>query len=79
MFSGEFDYIVYGASGFTGQFVLEDVARSLKDSKRTYAIAGRNEQKLKKTLQESGKIIGRHVFLLMYSLISFSLSVKAVY
>eukprot|EP00043_Microstomoeca_roanoka_P007493 m.72026 g.72026 ORF g.72026 m.72026 type:complete len:422 (-) comp13845_c0_seq1:268-1533(-) len=45
--SRRFDVIVYGASGFTGALVVEYIAKNYRDASLTWAIAGRNEQKLK--------------------------------
>ncbi|KJE89474.1 saccharopine dehydrogenase [Capsaspora owczarzaki ATCC 30864] len=45
----EFDAIVFGATGFTGAMVVEDIARSNKD-KLSWAVAGRNKAKLQEVL-----------------------------
>jgi len=45
-----FDFVVFGATGFTGAFVVEQLAKVCKNYK--WAVAGRSESKLKKTLQE---------------------------
>ncbi len=54
----DYDFIIYGASGFTGQFVTEELARVTKDKQYKWAVAGRNENKLQKVLEESSKIVG---------------------
>jgi len=46
----EFDLIVFGASGFTGQFVVEEVARTAQKDPIKWAIAGRSIQKLDQVL-----------------------------
>ncbi|KAB7498658.1 Saccharopine dehydrogenase-like oxidoreductase [Armadillidium nasatum] len=58
-----YDLVVYGATGYTGQFVTEEVAKvaSLEQKKGqslTWAIAGRNKEKLSNVLKSSGKHIG---------------------
>ncbi|XP_061390620.1 lipid droplet localized protein-like, partial [Musca vetustissima] len=52
--SGEkLDAIIFGATGFTGQIVVEDAIEIFKDLK--WGIAGRNEKKLKELLEKIGK------------------------
>lgn len=59
--SREFDVIVFGASGFTGQFVVEEVAVSMdhdqlyKHDNLKWAVAGRNKDKVAKVLEEAAK------------------------
>ena len=46
-----YDIVIFGATGFTGQFVVEELALVLASTdtpKLTWAVAGRNEAKLKK-------------------------------
>ena len=55
----EFDYIIYGASGFTGQYVVERLAKFLKEKPTVkWAVAGRNRTKIAETMAASGKIVG---------------------
>ncbi|KAJ8356629.1 hypothetical protein SKAU_G00194230, partial [Synaphobranchus kaupii] len=54
--SRPYDIIVFGASGFTGQFVVEEVARTVADGPKgtlKWAIAGRSRQRLEKVLEQS--------------------------
>lgn len=57
-----YQFIVFGASGFTGQYVVEEVARvasatvGLQDL--TWAIAGRNRSKLEQTLERAAVALG---------------------
>lgn len=53
----EFAIVVFGASGFTGQFVVREVARNCK-GKFKWAVAGRNKEKLEKVLQETNSELG---------------------
>lgn len=45
-----YDFVVFGATGFTGTFVVEQLAKVCQNYK--WAVAGRSQSKLKKTLQE---------------------------
>ena len=53
----EFSIVVFGASGFTGQFVVREVARNCK-GKFKWAVAGCSKDKLKKVLQETADELG---------------------
>ena len=54
----EFDLIVFGASGFTGQFVVEEVARTANKEPIKWAISGRSRQKLADVLTAATKETG---------------------
>ncbi|RMX39026.1 hypothetical protein pdam_00021490 [Pocillopora damicornis] len=56
----EFAIVVFGASGFTGQFVVREVAKNCK-GKFKWAIAGRSKDKLEKVLQETASELGLFV------------------
>ena len=51
--SRDYDVILFGASGFTGQFVAEELCRQQGDGSRPlkWAAAGRKEAKVRATLQ----------------------------
>ena len=51
--SRDYDVIVFGASGFTGQFVTEELCRQQGEGGRSlrWAAAGRKEAKVRATLQ----------------------------
>lgn len=57
----DFDAIVFGASGFTGQFIVEEMAISMnmdslyRTNNLKWAVAGRNKDKIMKVLQEAAK------------------------
>jgi len=53
--SGEFDIVVYGASGFTGRLVAEYLARRYdQGNELTWAMAGRDAGKLASVRDEIG-------------------------
>ncbi|XP_054153469.1 saccharopine dehydrogenase-like oxidoreductase [Oppia nitens] len=56
--SREFDIIVLGASGFTGQFITEELARSAPKEGIKWAISGRNREKLSQVLITATKETG---------------------
>jgi len=60
----KYNLIVFGASGFTGKYVVEEIAKLLKDKKIgdfTWAVAGRSEEKLKDVLKEVSDFTGYDV------------------
>ena len=49
----KYDIVIFGASGFTGQFVVEELARVEEESGGLrWAIAGRSQDKLEAVKQE---------------------------
>ncbi|XP_055988260.1 saccharopine dehydrogenase-like oxidoreductase [Sorex fumeus] len=58
-----FQLVVFGASGFTGQFVAEEVAREQADPQRNsplpWAVAGRSREKLQRVLETAAQKLGR--------------------
>ncbi|XP_053374163.1 saccharopine dehydrogenase-like oxidoreductase [Mercenaria mercenaria] len=54
------DFVVLGASGFTGQFVVDEVARVIEEEggNLKMAVAGRSMEKLQKVLSESSQRTG---------------------
>ncbi|XP_064239756.1 saccharopine dehydrogenase-like oxidoreductase [Aotus nancymaae] len=58
-----FQLVVFGASGFTGQFVTEEVAREQVDPERSsrlpWAVAGRSREKLQRVLERAALKLGR--------------------
>jgi len=59
-----FDFVVFGATGFTGQFVVDEVARVIEEQggSMKFAVAGRTMDKLQKVLKESSVRTGRANF-----------------
>uniref|UniRef100_H3BC87 Saccharopine dehydrogenase-like oxidoreductase n=1 Tax=Latimeria chalumnae TaxID=7897 RepID=H3BC87_LATCH len=59
--SNRYDLVVFGASGFTGQFVVEEVARVAAEKPPgplRWAVAGRNRQKLQQVLEQAAEMLG---------------------
>ncbi|CAD5216127.1 unnamed protein product [Bursaphelenchus xylophilus] len=54
-----FDIVLYGASGFTGAYVLEEFVKSDEFGKIKFAVAGRNEQKLNKVIKRAAELTGK--------------------
>ena len=47
----KYDVVVFGATGFTGQFVAEELNRLAMDGRTLkWAVAGRNQSKLREIL-----------------------------
>lgn len=54
-----YDFVIFGATGFIGQYVVEEMANQLLDKPSyTMAVAGRDRKKLRKTLSDVGDRIG---------------------
>ena len=47
----KFDIIIFGATGYTGTFVVRELARQDKKEGLTWAIAGRSQSKLSQVLK----------------------------
>ncbi|KAM9408404.1 saccharopine dehydrogenase-like oxidoreductase [Pholidichthys leucotaenia] len=60
--SRPYHLVIFGASGFTGQFVVEEVARTVSEGPRgslKWAVAGRSKQKLDKVLEQAAGVLGK--------------------
>ncbi|XP_063429910.1 saccharopine dehydrogenase-like oxidoreductase isoform X2 [Mytilus trossulus] len=56
----KYDFVVFGASGFTGQFVVEEIARIAdEEAGLTWAVAGRSMERLQKILEKASKATGK--------------------
>uniref|UniRef100_A0A0N5C1J6 Sacchrp_dh_NADP domain-containing protein n=1 Tax=Strongyloides papillosus TaxID=174720 RepID=A0A0N5C1J6_STREA len=60
MSSVRYDLVIYGATGYTGQYIVRRLITS-KYSGYTFAVAGRNEEKLKKVLSEISASEGKDI------------------
>ena len=59
--SRPYHIVIFGATGFTGQFVVEEVARTAAEGPKgslTWAVAGRSRQKLEKVLDQAAAALG---------------------
>ncbi|XP_070828396.1 saccharopine dehydrogenase-like oxidoreductase [Chaetodon trifascialis] len=60
--SRPYHLVIFGASGFTGQFVVEEVARTLSEGPKgslKWAVAGRSKQKLEKVLEQAATVLSK--------------------
>ena len=55
--SRTFDVVIFGASGFTGQFVVQEFAKQ-NTQNLGWAVAGRNKEKLQQVLQQASEELG---------------------
>lgn len=62
MTASRYDLVIFGATGFTGQYVVEEVIRiSEHNPKLTWAVAGRRASRLKEVLSNAYKEAGKEV------------------
>nr|XP_046239904.1 saccharopine dehydrogenase-like oxidoreductase [Scatophagus argus] len=60
--SRPYHLVIFGASGFTGQFVVEEVARTVNEGPKgtlKWAVAGRSKQKLEKVLEQAAGVLSK--------------------
>lgn len=55
----KYDIVVFGASGFTGKFVVMEMAYLCQIYSLTWAVAGRQKNKLQKVLDDMYKAVGK--------------------
>jgi len=56
-----FDIVIFGATGFTGQYVVDEVATIADEEKIKWAVSGRNMDKLQKVLADASKRTGKNL------------------
>jgi len=52
-----YDLVIYGASGFTGQYVIEFLHKAAVEHNLSWAVAGRDEGRLKAALARAGAVV----------------------
>lgn len=52
-----YDFVIHGASGFTGQYVVEYVYRAAQEHGITWAVSGRSESRLLAVLKTAGEAV----------------------
>ncbi|KAM6943246.1 saccharopine dehydrogenase-like oxidoreductase [Xenentodon cancila] len=60
--SRPYHLVVFGATGFTGRFVVEEVARTMSEGPKgnlKWAVAGRSKQKLEKVLEQAAGVLSK--------------------
>jgi len=55
----QYDMVVFGATGYTGQYVVEYAARAAAEEGLSWAVAGRNHAKLTGVLEQAAANTGR--------------------
>lgn len=68
--------VIFGASGFTGQFVVEEVARTVSEGPNgtlKWAIAGRSKQKLEKVLEQAAGVLSMNMNCFYWNCIAMSI------
>ncbi|CAF1075586.1 unnamed protein product [Rotaria sordida] len=56
--SKRLDILIFGATGYTGQYVIEEMARKANQFGFKWGIAGRTASRLKQVLQEASNVTG---------------------
>lgn len=57
-----YDIVLYGASGFTGAYVLKLLVEEQKRQNVSFAVAGRSEARLKELLKKTGQELGKSFY-----------------
>ena len=80
--SNRLDILIFGATGYTGQYVVEEMARRAQNYGVKWGVAGRTVDKLKQVLNQASTITGAYSVPLteagleIAGLLRFLLSVK---
>ncbi|VDM59218.1 unnamed protein product [Angiostrongylus costaricensis] len=56
-----YDVVIYGATGFTGTYIVRQLVMSKHYEGLSFAISGRNESKLQQVLDTVSKKIGKDI------------------
>jgi hypothetical protein len=71
MATERYDIVIFGASGFTGQFVVEEVAKVAPAQGLTWAVSGRSMGKIQQVLNKASKRTGYKLSTLISHLFFF--------
>lgn len=72
MATERYDIVVFGASGFTGQFVVEEMAKVASGQGLTWAVSGRSMEKIQQVLNKASKRTGYKLSTKIYIFFFFS-------
>ncbi|XP_059163768.1 saccharopine dehydrogenase-like oxidoreductase [Physella acuta] len=61
MSQNRYDLVLFGASGFTGHYTIDEVSKVAEEENLTWAVAGRNMNKLQKVLSEASVRTGKNL------------------
>lgn len=53
------DFVIFGATGFTGQYTVEELIQLTGDKPATWGVSGRNKSKLEALLKQIGTKLGK--------------------
>ena len=56
--AGRLDFVVFGATGVTGQYTVEELINLSEEKPATWGVAGRNKSKLEAMLKKIGTQLG---------------------
>lgn len=67
MASDRLDIIIFGATGYTGKYVVKDIVDFYKEQKIKFGIAGRRKEALEAVVKEFASDIGKIKFIMFLS------------
>jgi short subunit dehydrogenase-like uncharacterized protein len=56
------DIVIFGATGYSGQYLVKEMATIFQDEMISWAVAGRSKQKLNDLLESISKEISKLLF-----------------
>ena len=80
--SRPYHIIIFGASGFTGQYVVEEVARTVSEGPSgtlRWAVAGRSKAKLEKVLEQAAGALSTYFIYILLVIIDTWTAVMSVF
>lgn len=64
MASDRLDIIIFGATGYTGKFVVKNTVHLCKEHKLRFGVAGRKQEALEAVIKEFASDIGKINFII---------------